>query len=248
METKDIRQLQMYFAERCESNRVYPMSIAEGTQDGDILFDDPADPRAALFWHYAGFAFLSGSINRDFLQPIYQNYFAAEPKRRFVLITDDDKVADFFADKVNIGMDKRVEYRFGSLLTDQPRCGYEIVRISSDNYDKLHGRIIPAFSWTGKEQYLQNGFGFAALDKDKVIAAAFSAAVSSREVDIGIETDEAYRHQGLAKALADRMCREILAMGKKPVWAHSVSNEGSGHTAIGVGFVEEKIHTVIFRK
>lgn len=77
---------------------------------------------------------------------------------------------------------------------------------------------------------------------------AFSAAVSSDEVDIGVETDENYRHQGLAKALAKRMCQEILSMGKKPVWAHAASNEGSKHTALGAGFVEDRVNIVIRKK
>ena len=86
------------------------------------------------------------------------------------------------------------------------------------------------------------------MDGEKVIAVAFSAAVSSDEVDIGIETDESYRHQGLAKVLADKMCREIILQGKKPVWAHSVSNEGSKYTAESVGFIQERVNTVILRK
>ena len=80
---------------------------------------------------------------------------------------------------------------------------------------------------------------------DKVIAVAFSAAVSSDEVDIGVETDENYRHQGLAKVVADRMCREIISQGKKPVWAHAIANEGSKYTALGVGFTNDRVNTVI---
>lgn len=68
------------------------------------------------------------------------------------------------------------------------------------------------------------------------------------EVDIGIETDEQYRHRGLAKLLAARMCREILSIGKKPVWAHAIANEGSRRTAMACGFVEDRVNTVIRRK
>ena len=234
------------FARNCTSNTVYPLSIAEGFQDGNVFFSD--DSKAALFWHYCGFAYLSGSVEESFLEKIYQEYFEKTLDRRFVLITDNSKVIDFFSNKDDIVTDKRVEYRFGDFLQSSPECKYIVEPISESNYDRIHGNIVPAFSWSSKEQFLKNGFGFVALDGDKVIAVAFSAAVSSDEVDIGVETDENYRHQGLAKVVADRMCREIISQGKKPVWAHAIANEGSKYTALGVGFLEDRVNTVIRKK
>ena len=231
------------FAINCTSNVVYPLSIAEGFQDGNVIFSD--DFKAALFWHYCGFAYLSGSVEESFLEKIYQEYFEKTLDRRFVLITDNSKVIEFFSDKDDIVTDKRVEYRFGNLLQSAPECIYKVEPITESNYDRIHGNIVPTFSWSSKEQFLQKGFGFVALDGDKVIAVAFSAAVSSDEVDIGVETDENYRHQGLAKVVADRMCREIISQGKKPVWAHAIANEGSKYTALGAGFVEDRINAVI---
>ena len=237
--------LYLEYAKRCSSNRVYPLSIVEGLQDGDIIPDDENDIKSVLFWHYSGFAYLSGDVGESFLQRIYEDYYLKEGDRRFILITDDPKVIQFFSDKDGLVLDKRIEYGFGSVQKNEFKCDYRIERIDESNYDRIQGRIVPSFSWSGKEQFLKNGFGYVALDGEKVIAIAFSAAVSSEEVDIGVETDEHYQHKGLAKTLADRMCREVLSIGKKPVWAHAVSNEGSKHTALAVGFVEDRINTVI---
>ena len=233
------------YAKKCSSNRVYPLSIAEGFQDGDIIPDDENETKAVLFWHYAGFAYLSGEISNDFMERIYGEYFCKDLERRFILITDDQEVIRFFSEKEGLEFDKRVEYQFGKASHKKDICDYEIKRIDSFIYDLINGRIIPTFSWSSKEQFLERGFGYAALDGERVAAVAFSAAVSSDEVDIGVETDEQYRHQGLAMALTERMCQETLKMGKKPVWAHAISNEGSRRTAISVGFVEEKVNTVI---
>ena len=232
------------YARNCSANAVYPMSMAEGFQDGTVISDEDA----VLFWHYAGFAYISGNPDEKFLNKIYQKYFQKEPERRFVLVTDDPKVEEFFAGKEGVRLEKRAEYRFGKLPNVARECKYRTEQISETNYDRIHGKIVPDFSWASREQFLKNGFGFVALDGEKVIAVAFSAAVSSDEVDIGIETDESYRHQGLAKTLADKICREIILEGKKPVWAHSVSNEGSKHTAESAGFVQERVNTVILRK
>ena len=83
------------------------------------------------------------------------------------------------------------------------------------------------------------------MDGDTVAAVAFSASVSTEEVDIGVETAEPYRRKGLAKALVGRMCRDIVSMKKKPVWAHAASNTGSMQTALSAGFSVDRINTVI---
>ena len=75
------------FARNCTSNVVYPLSITEGFQDGNVIFSD--DSKTALFWHYCGFAYLSGSVEDSFLEKIYQDYFVKKQDRRFVLITDN---------------------------------------------------------------------------------------------------------------------------------------------------------------
>ena len=100
-------------ARNCTSNAVYPLSIAEGFQDGNVIFSDGS--KAALFWHYSGFAYLSGSVEESFLEKIYQEYFEKTLDRRFILITDNSKVIEFFSDKDEIVTDRRVEYRFDRL-------------------------------------------------------------------------------------------------------------------------------------
>ena len=237
-----------YFAGQCTSNRVYPLSIAQRIQSGDIVCDDEIHTRAVLFWHYAGFAYLSGEITESFLQRIDQEYMQKEQERRFLLVTDDPIVIRFFSQKEDVQQNKRIEYRYDENNGHyMDACRYRIERISETNIRSIQGRIIPSFSWADERQFLENGFGYAAMDKDTAAAAAFSSAVSSEEVDIGIETREEYRHQNLAKVLAGTMCRKILALGKKPVWAHGASNTAAMRTAMSVGFVPVKENTVFRR-
>ena len=234
------------FAKQCSANRVYPLSIAQGFQDGNIFIDANKGVRAVLFWHYAGFAYLSGEITEALLDRIYRNYLLAERNRRFVLITGDTAAVRFFADKPGITIERRVEYRYDKAPPETiGTCGYRIEAISDANLQKIRGRIIPSFAWSSEKQFLKNGFGYVAMDGDTVAAVAFSASVSTEEVDIGVETAEPYRRKGLAKALVDRMCRDIVSMGKKPVWAHAASNTGSMQTALSAGFSVDRINTVI---
>ena len=233
-------------AKKCTANRVYPLSIAAGVQAGDIYADDRGN---VLFWHYCGFAYISGTAGQDFLEQIYQEFLAADTERRFVLITDSQFVAEYYKDRDPLQLDQRVEYDHIGVPEKKPVQDKEFIieRITPENIGCIHGRIVPAFSWESDEAFLNRGFGYIARKGNDFAAIAFSGAVSPEEVDIGVETSEAYRHHGLASHLAVRMCEEIIAQGKKPVWAHAEANEGSRKTAISAGFEPCRVNTVIHK-
>jgi len=239
----------MAYAEKCTANRVYPVSIASGIQDGDIYTDDKG---CVLFWHYCGFAYLSGNVNPEVLEEVYQEFLVADMNRRFLLITDSKDISDFYSSIELLQLDRRIEYVHSGILEDKPaldeRFAYE--RITVENIGDIQGRIIPSFSWRNSDAFLRNGFGFLNRDRKAgcFAAVAFASAISPEEVDIGIETAAPYRHNGLASYLACRMCEEIINQGKKPVWAHAEANTGSQKTATRAGFKPCKINTVIRKK
>lgn len=267
-------------AKSCTANKVYPMSIAEGYQEGDIY----SDGDIVMFWHYCGFVYFSGSPSEELLEEVYEDYLSREQERRFVIITDDEKVKDFFSSKSDVVIDERYEYIYDnskylvvedvkaspdesvkvttaesgeasaaesgeSLYTeifgDGARISVE--EISEKNIERIHGRIIPSFSWDSSEAFLEKGLGYVAADGEKIAAVAFSSAVSSEEIDIGVETDPDYRRRGLSAKLTSRMCDEIIREGKSPVWAHAAVNVASGKTAERAGFVKTKINYVIHK-
>ena len=230
-------------AERCAADRVYPLSIACGFQPGDIW----ADGDAAFFWHHCGFAYISGSPSEGLLDEIRALMISPDRPRRLLLITPDPRVIGRFrAEGARLSL--RTAYTWqppeGRGALPVP-AGFEIERIGAGNIGRITGRIVPSFSWDSDERFLRNGFGFAAVREGQMCAVAFSAAVSPCEIDIGVETREDCRGRGLAAALADRMCREIARIGKKPVWAHAVTNPGSMRTALKCGFAADRTLTVI---
>ena len=234
-------------AKRCTANHVYPLSIATGAQTGDIYEDDRGN---VLFWHYCGFAYISGTANQEFLEQIYQEFLATDRERRFFLIMDSDYVTDQYKEHKLLQFDKRVEYNHISVpeISSVPDKQFIIERITEDNIGCVRGRIVPTFSWESNKAFIERGFGYLAKRDSDFAAIAFSSAVSPEEVDIGVETAEAYRHHGLASYLANRMCEQIITQGKKPVWAHAETNEGSRKTAISAGFKPYKVNTVIHKK
>ncbi len=237
------------FAKACTANRVYPMSIATGIQDGEIYADGKG---CVLFWHYCGFAYIFGDVSPAVLEEIYQQFLVPDAGRRFLLITDSAFISDYYSGSKLLRFGKRIEYSHNRLPEKLPELDDRFVfdQITAGNIGDIRGRIIPSFSWTSSNSFLKNGFGVLARSKENgdFAAVAFSSAVSPEYVDIGVETAEAYRHHGLASYLAYRMCGEIIQQGRMPVWAHAETNEGSQKTALSVGFIPCKINTVIQKK
>ena len=229
------------------ANTVYPCSIAEGFQSGDIYVNDESNVDSVFCWHYCGFGYISGKFSEKMMGDIYSEMVSNHNGRRLVLITSDEDVIDFFRDR-DVVMDSRAEYSYhqgaATVINTEE---FQTERINPENILKIKGRIIPSFSWESPDQCLKEGVGYIALDNGRVCAVAFSASVSSDEIDIGVETHEDYRRKGLAAILASKMCERIVEIGKRPVWAHSISNKGSMNTALKCGFVQNKINTVIRR-
>ena len=223
------------------ANRVYPCSIAEGFQSGDIYVNEGADVETVLFWHYCGFAYFSGSVSERILRELV-NSVCQQDKRRMLLITDAELAIRFFRQKgEEIG--RRIEYEYAGQI-DSTNMNIDIRKIDSDNIHAITGRIIPPFSWKETE-FHKNGYGYAAFDRERYCGTAFSAAVSSEEIDIGVEVDPDYRGRGIATTLVQKMCVEAISQGKKPVWSHAETNMGSMHTALRCGFIRKKENSMI---
>ncbi len=220
-------------------NTVYPMSVAEGVQEGDIYTDDTENPAYALFWHVSGFAYLTGYPDKEELDEIYalmKNESGQNP-RRFVLEIKDEETARYFRAKEDVEMHPRYRFRLKEIKPEgKIPEGYELKEVDEKLLAKVKGRIVPSNFWSSAEEFLAQGKGYCLVHGDDVAAIAFSAAVSSRQVDIGIETCEKHRRKGLAAAAAKKMAVYVKSIGKEPVWDCDVVNAGSKATAEKVGF------------
>lgn len=233
--------IELAAANKC--NTVYPMSVAEEVQEGDIYADSTDRPTYALFWHVSGFAYLTGKPEKEELEAIYALMKNADGKnpRRFVLELKDEETASFFRQKADVEMHKRYRFRLkkteaeGSLDSSIP-AGYELKEVDGKLLKQISGRIVPSLFWSSEEEFLEKGKGYCLVKDGEVAAVAFSAAVSSKQVDIGIETKEAHRRKGLAAVAAQQMVSYVRSIGKEPVWDCDQTNTGSKATAEKVGF------------
>ena len=216
---------------------VYPLSIAEKRQSGDIFSDNSS----ALFWHYSGFAFIYGGLDEPFLDKVYDCFLSNKQKlsRRSILFVNDEKIKDHFLSKDGINIGKRYFYEYRKASAPDsigPPENMKLCEISSELFDKVQGKVTPMFSWCSKNEFLKHGKGYCISDGENAAAWAFSAAISSEEIDIGIETKSEYRHSGLGKITAIRMLQYCFQQNKRPVWACDSNNTASQKLAEKIGF------------
>jgi len=236
-----------HLLDEIQVDKVYPCSILEGIQSGEIFVNDVSNPHAALFWHYCGFAYIAGKYDANFITEIIE--FMRNPRKghsgRLALQTgNDDLISKLLPE--NAGMEKKEQYLFDyvgkKISIPQLDEGFVIEKINSQNYELLEGHIIPAFSWESREKFLEKGYGFVILHHSRFVACAFSAGISKEYVDIGVETAEDFKGKGFGKVVTLCMIDEILKRGQKPVWECNTTNEASMRLACAVGFKIKGIH------
>lgn len=226
-------------AKKNSCGNVYPMAIAEGFRFGEIFADSSGSDKNVLFWANNGFAYLSEQPDAEFLEEVYMKMADPLKSRRFVLLTDEISVKDYFQTKPDVMIEPRYLFRYdGSKIPEGPIVpkGYQLVEFDESILKKLDGKIIPQMFWKDTDTFLKHGKGYALIFGDEIATWAFSAAVSSDEIDIGIETSEKYRKQGLPPIVVTQMIRHALEQGKMPVWACYYKNIPSAKIAERTGF------------
>ena len=150
---------------------VYPLSIAEGIQEGEIFAGSEEDYNKILFCVESGFAYLSGNIDEGFLNDIY-DFMIDRSKtgdKRFLLMSKD-----------NISMEERYLFKYArkNNVLELP-TEYELKEIDRDLLAKIFGTIVPSLFWKDNNDFLKNGKGYCISCGDDIASWAFSAANSN---------------------------------------------------------------------
>ena len=232
---------------------VYPLSVAEGIQEGDIFTNSVKNHEKVLFWAHSGFAYLSGNVDEQFMEDIY-GFMLDRTKsntKRFLLMTRNKYIQDYFEQKDEVIVEKRYlfEYSGDKNFTESPLpAGYELKEIDNQLLMKISGKIVPTLFWKDVNDFLEKGKGYCITCENDIASWAFSAAVSTKEIDIGIETDAKYKQQGLGIIVAKKMMQYIFKQAKEPVWACHYKNIASEKMAEKLGFTKVTECSVIKSK
>ena len=238
LKPEDYRTAARYI-DNTDCGGVYARSITENIQTGDVF----TGSGSVLFWHYCGFALVYGECGDEFISDIYDTFLSGKTvlPRRFLLFDRSGSIAERFSANPGISVERRLFFEYpegrspdGFPLPD----GFELRSITKELLGAINGRITPSFSWSNSDAFVSGGAGHCVTKNGVPAAWAFSAAVSSGEIDIGVETAEEFRGLGLASSAANAMIRHTLSVGKRPVWACHSGNEASHRLALKLGFVQ----------
>ena len=220
-------------AEKNSLCKVYPLSVAEGIQSGEIYTD--SSESCVLIRHKNNFSFIIGLPGEAFLDEVFELVINDGMK----LMCRDEDICGIFSKRSGIALLPRSFYTYTADTAPQAVSpeGYTARSIDGELFRRLEGRVAPEIFWKDHEEFRQSGRGICLMYGNEPASWAFTSAVSSTEADIGIETAEAHRRQGLALAAASLLIKELLPL-KRPVWSCQQSNTGSAHTAERLGFVK----------
>ena len=220
--------------------KVYPLSILEGMQKGEIFVDHEEAPTVALVWHYCGFANILGAYDERFMDEtmkMMQDPPEGHSGRMALQTENDDRLEELILRTPMVVKHERYLFAFTGKKDNIPHSQeIELKEITADDYELMKGRIIPSFSWENKEEFIRNGFGYCLIKDGQMLACAFASGVSKDYVDIGVETAEECRGKGYGRMVSVAMVKETLRRRKTPVWDCDTRNEASMRLACSIGF------------
>jgi RimJ/RimL family protein N-acetyltransferase len=101
-------------------------------------------------------------------------------------------------------------------------------------------------SWRSPEAFLAHGVGYCLLQAEEIVAHCTSVFVTRSQVEIDVQTGEAFRRRGLAHAAASALIAACLKGGREPNWECFWNNESSNALAASLGFVKSGDHGVFY--
>jgi len=96
--------------------------------------------------------------------------------------------------------------------------------------------VIPSKFWNTPDDFLKEGSGFSVFYENELAATAFSAVVFKNQLEIGIETIQAFQGKGLAQFACMALIEECIERSLEPVWACRFENTASYKLALKLGF------------
>ncbi|MFE3548432.1 GNAT family N-acetyltransferase [Streptomyces kronopolitis] len=91
-------------------------------------------------------------------------------------------------------------------------------------------------TWGGPSALAASGQGWAALDRDRMLALACTYLQGTAYEDLACFTDPAHRRRGLALACVTALCRDVAARGRTASWTCSRDHRPSRLLAWNTGF------------
>ena len=236
-----------------------------GETPGRIFVDDPQDPRAAFIWNEFHFSYLAGNpADETFLRglvDLLEGELLPEARRSpdptVALYPDSPAWVDALEPRLAAYHPLRLfrsQHRFDRQAFEK-RAGFLEPLAPGLRLMPIDAELCARFPdlafayqllWGGVQNFLAHGFGFCVLSDGELASACDSAFCAGGWAEIGVETREAYRRQGLARQVTTAFIQASLRRGLEPVWECWWENEASRNLAVRLGFEWLEDYPVLF--
>ena len=251
-------------------NALFAIVVAQQKVHGTIFADSEIEPTVCLVVHKYGMSFLVGehansrfnSSLADFLLNGPQNNSTA----KWMLTYPEpweNTLAELLGDRLRKKGDaldpparqvpggkyviqtRRVNFRFREDLfvthTILPK-GFNLKNVDEIIYPQVTGSVVPYNFWDTCQDFLDNAIGFSLVSDQGVVSTSFASFIDGAQLELGVETDPAFRGRSYALYPCTSLINYCLAAGYEPLWACSEDNVGSFKLALKLGFTPETYH------
>lgn len=246
-------------------NTMFAEAVIRQVNPGKVYVDCIHNPHTFYVAHPYGMSLLFGeSDNEVFNHELYnyitnlnktrhhQEWLQVDPANEWVEIIDSmlsshnnsvDNNVDLahVNDKRAIIRNTRVNFSFNreTFLNNKAMshsCDLEVVQMTKELFEAQTGSVNPKGFWRDAEHFLTAGIGYSMVCDGVIASTAFSAFRDDQQLEIGIETSEAFRGKGYAYSVSSALIDYCLNHRLEPVWACRLDNEGSYKLAHKLGF------------
>jgi len=242
-------------------NNLFVWSVVERHVTGAVYTDDPKDPEVFYVLHPYGMSMLIGhTSDHGFIDDLLDYLLNTTKKRNKTewlqafpdtwnktlkdvlgkgLIKGGDAIGDETSGKVVEFTRANFRFNRDKYLLLKPVSGNhqeKIVRTDKGLFEQMQGSVVPRYFWDNPSDFCNRGIGFSLLIGEKPVSTAYSAYIHHRQLELGIETVDAYRGKGYALLTCAALIDYCLENDYEPVWSCRMENTGSYLLAQKLGF------------
>ena len=226
-----------------------------GLTPGRVFVDDAQEPSAAFTWNDYRFSYLAGDpANEPFLRGL-ASLLDSEllPQARgshdpsVALYPDSSEWIDALEGRLSAYRPLRLFrslHRFDRQAFEKHACfleplppEYTLLPIDAGLCERFSDLAFAyQLLWGGTQRFLMHGFGYCVLADGELASACDSAFCAGGKAEMGVETREPFRRQGLARQVATAFIQESLRRELEPAWECWWENEPSRKLAERLGF------------
>jgi hypothetical protein len=246
---------------RVTINHLFARSVLEQCIPGNVYVDNKDEPQTFYVVHPYGMSLLFGNsanagFNRTFKEyalninksrnkfewmqafpgdwePVLKDLFGDRMIKSFENKDHRENEIVELNTRINFkfNIDKYLEFKKKNIVEN-----LKIVRTTGQMFMDMKGSVIPYYFWNSAEEFCDKGVGFSLLYNDQLASTAYAAFIFDNQLEIGIETSEAFRDRGFAQYTCSKLIDYCIDHNYEPVWACRLENTGSYKLAQKLGF------------